>query len=119
LQNWSLCDLHALRGSSLNGKDGDWKAGQAWLEGWNSDWTQLWLVKQMCYTVWVKIQLLESSVYTSWFCAIFENCPNWKQISGTHCRSMFQAAKSAKIAYTTRKRQQTLILLNKKQNKTP
>jgi hypothetical protein len=23
LQNWSLCDLHALRGSSLNGKDGD------------------------------------------------------------------------------------------------
>ena len=35
-------------------------------------WAELWLVKQLLYTVWVKTQLLERIVYTSRFWVMFD-----------------------------------------------
>ena len=39
----------------------------------NHNWAELWLVKNIFYTVWVQIQWLEKIVYTSRFSVIFKN----------------------------------------------
>jgi hypothetical protein len=62
-------------------------------------WAELWLVKKIVYTVWLQIQWLERIVYTSRFSVIFQNSQNCRQITATHRRSVFHAAKCLQMLY--------------------